>query len=453
MSIHLAEPYRAGASARLTAMLATTLLLSVGCGNTPTSSTDSMGSGMLPPAAPSPVAPLPCPSQDPVQGVTIYYVAINEPGANNDRCDGRSPVDAGNGHCPFKDFMSPRTRGLLQNVASVRVEVRAGTYSLAGAGLTGLQVHGTGNSEAQRVVLTAYGDETVVFDGSQAVREVIRVSGQYTTVERVTFQNSRGYNLEVRGGHHHRIQCNRFLANVSSDSLKGDGGAELTEVRYNEFTQWDSQAIDITDVHQWTIEGNDFHHPLASDGVALVAKFGTRDVLITRNRFHDTRGITLGGVSGAHANLYEAYNLVAEHNTFDNVTGAVVEFYSCSNCAFSDNVVNNADAGIILGGEQYDGPSGCADGCRATRGAAVARNRIRGLRGDQEGRPNTFWGVYPAELAGLSAGGNVYCTPPGSEAQFWYEGRYMGFSAWTRTVGTDSTSTVSSTDRGPCLGW
>src|SRR4051812_15651510 len=72
---------------------------------------------------------LACPSPEPVSsGATIYYVATNESGASNDACDGLSPSDQGGGHCPFKDFLSDRTRFLLLNVKNVRVEVRAGTY-------------------------------------------------------------------------------------------------------------------------------------------------------------------------------------------------------------------------------------------------------------------------------------------------------------------------------------
>src|SRR5688572_23551674 len=44
---------------------------------------------------------------------TTYYVAMQEPGASNDACDGLAPSDMGGGHCPFRDFGSPRTANLL----------------------------------------------------------------------------------------------------------------------------------------------------------------------------------------------------------------------------------------------------------------------------------------------------------------------------------------------------
>ena len=34
---------------------------------------------------------------------TTYYLAIGEPGADNEACDGLAPTDEGGGHCPFKD--------------------------------------------------------------------------------------------------------------------------------------------------------------------------------------------------------------------------------------------------------------------------------------------------------------------------------------------------------------
>lgn len=55
-------------------------------------------------------SPLACPSPAAVvPGAVTYYVATNVPGADDDACDGLSPTDAGNGHCPFKDFLGTRS--------------------------------------------------------------------------------------------------------------------------------------------------------------------------------------------------------------------------------------------------------------------------------------------------------------------------------------------------------
>src|SRR6185436_2535108 len=135
-----------------------------------------------------------------------YYVAAGETGADNERCDGRSPSFVAAGRCPFRDFSSNRTQALLTGARAVRVELRAGTYAMPG----GLTVEGTGTSESQRVVLTNYGGEAVVLDGGSVAREVLRVSGRYVTVQGLTIQNSAAYNLEVRGGQQVLLADNRF---------------------------------------------------------------------------------------------------------------------------------------------------------------------------------------------------------------------------------------------------
>jgi Right handed beta helix region len=416
------------------------LLFSAACEKSPSAPDDL-------PTVQDQIAPpqLSCPEATSGQTGPIYYVAMHESGADNERCDGLSPVDRGNGRCPFKDFNSQKTFALLRDAAGVRVEVRRGVYTFAGEGLT---IRGRGNSEASRVVLAAYENEAVAFDGRNTLRELIRISGTYTALERVAVRNAGAYNVQVGGGSNHLVQCNRFLANMASDSLKAVESAGSTLVRFNDFSEWDSQAIDMADAVNWTISDNDFHDPKSATGNAIGAKFGSRNILITGNRFLNTRGLSFGGVSSAHPNDFEAYNLVAEHNTFENFLGAVVKFYSCSNCAFRDNAAKSIGGGFILGGEEFEGPSGCAGGCRPTEGATIERNRLTELRG----RPaNTFWFVFQRETNRLVSGGNVYCTPPGEEAQFSIDNRAMTFSDWTRAIRTDSSSSTGTARQGACL--
>lgn len=84
---------------------------------------------------------------------TTYYVAMGVTEADNAACDGLSPTDEGGGHCPFRDFSSPRTASLLDGASGVKVVVRAGTYLISG--WDGLRVTGAGTAETTRVVLTA----------------------------------------------------------------------------------------------------------------------------------------------------------------------------------------------------------------------------------------------------------------------------------------------------------
>ena len=94
----------------------------------------------------SPATPSPRPDESPdpsaPSSTETFYVATNEPGASNDACDGRSPVDAGGGRCPFKDFLSPHTFRLLRDRRGVTVLVRAGHYDLSQT--DGLELRGTG---------------------------------------------------------------------------------------------------------------------------------------------------------------------------------------------------------------------------------------------------------------------------------------------------------------------
>jgi hypothetical protein len=427
-------------------MLASALVVALVCvackASTPAGPSESPS--VTDPSTPPQVA---CATPTSGQSGPTYYVAMNQPGADNERCDGLSPVDAGNGRCPFKNFVSGRTFALLRNVSGVRVEVRSGVYTFLDEGLS---IHGTGGSESGRVVLTAYQNEAVVFDGRSTLREVIRLSGRFTAVEKVSIRNAGAYNLQVGGGSNHLIQCNRFLANVSSDSLKGVDGASETLIRNNDFSEWDSQAIDMTNVRNWTIVNNEFHDPRSATANSIGAKFGSRGVLISGNRFRNTRGLAFGGTSTPHGDDFEAYDVVAERNRFDNIAGALVRFYSCSNCIFRDNDAKAVGGGFVLFGEQIDGPSGCPGGCRPTQGATVQRNRLTDLHGTPS---NTFWGLVRREAQGLSAGGNLYCVPPDQAPRFRLDDQDLTFTDWARAIGTDSTSMVARSTEGLCNAW
>src|SRR5262249_49367047 len=70
----------------------------------------------------SPTRPAESPS--PIAGSSgTYYVAAGESGADNERCDGRSPTFVAAGRCPFRDFSSSRTQALLTTVRAVRLEL------------------------------------------------------------------------------------------------------------------------------------------------------------------------------------------------------------------------------------------------------------------------------------------------------------------------------------------
>lgn len=398
---------------------------------------------------------------------TRYYVAIAELGADNEACDGLAPTDEGDGHCPFKDLSSPRTRSLLDGVAGVRVDLRAGTYVVSG--WDGLRVTGLGTSESERVVLSAYPGEDVTLDVAapdgapcmddtaptrpECVREVVRVSGQYTAVQGLTIRNGLGYNLEVTGGAHHVVRCNHLTETVEfplrSDSLKLDGGATDVLLQRNELSRFRSQAIDITGVEQVVVEENDIHDPFDADAGAVGAKFGARDIVIRNNTIHDlgtdtqTKAFSLGGTGSAHEGDFEAYEVQVTGNRVLGVTGILAQLVSCSHCTIADNDVSDVSAGVLFSAAATGLPECGASpsGCRASEGTRITGNRLRGL--DGAGDPavaNVFLFVEPGETTGFSAGGNVYCAPSAELARFGWEANLVDFATWVSLTGTDASS-------------
>lgn len=408
-----------------------------------------------------------------------YYVAIGEPGASNEACDGLAASDEGGGRCPFKD-LSPMVLGLLDGAKSTRLALRAGTYVVSG--WDGLRVTGIGTSAAERVVLSAYDGEEVVLDVAapdgatcigddapdrpECVREVVRVSGQWTAVQGLTIRNGLGYNLEVTGGAHHLVRCNLFTETVDfplrSDSLKLDGGASDVAVLANVFTRWRSQAIDITGVSDVLVEGNDFSDPHDADGGATGCKFGSRDVTIRGNTIHDlgedpeTRVFSLGGTGSPHPDDAEAYRIRVEGNHITGVAGKLAQFVGCQDCVFADNDAVEVGAGVLLSAAASGLPEceGGGAGCLANSGARISGNRLRGLHGGGDpASADIFVVVEAGEAAGLLAGDNVYCAGVADGHKFGWGGALVGFAAWVEMAATDATSQAVVAGDEACDGW
>jgi hypothetical protein len=405
--------------------------------------------------------------REPSAAVT-YYIAIEEPGADNDACDGLAPTDEGSGHCPFRDLDSERTQHLLDGVASTRVELRRGHYVVHG--WDGMRVEGTGQSADERVVLSAYPGEEPVLDvpapdgegcteatapdDPSCVRQILRLAGQYTVVQGLTIQNGLGYHLEVNGGAHHLVRCNTLGETVAfpmrSDCLKIDGGAQDVEVSHNDFSRFRSQAIDVTDVSDVLIEDNDFHDPIDADAGATGTKFGAMDVTIRGNRVHDMgsdprmHAFALGGTGSEHPDDQAAYRLRLEANQIWNIAGMVAQLTSCKDCAIEDNEVWDAGAGLLLSASATGSPectSGTGDGCGPNQGTLIARNRMRALNGGGDAaQANVFVFVEPGEESGLLAEDNVYCAGTAAEARFGLDGELLDFDAWIAAVATDASS-------------
>jgi hypothetical protein len=408
---------------------------------------------------------------------TRYYVAIEQPGADNERCDGLASTDEGGGHCPFKDFSSPRTRGLLDGVKARRVDVRQGTYVMTG--WDGLQVRGMGADLSEQVVLSAFAGEHPVFDVASpdgaacttpdapttaaCVRQVIRIAGQYTSVQGLTVHNGLGYHVEVNGGAHHVVRCNTFGETVAfamrSDCLKLDGGATDLRVLHNDFSRFRSQAIDMTNVRDVLVEDNDFYDPVDADAGAVGVKFGARNVTIRGNRVHDLgasprlHAFSLGGTGSAHPDDHAAYAVSLESNRVWNIAGLMAQLVSCDGCTVRDNDLSFAGGGILVSASATGQPecSATAAGCGPNRAARITGNRMRDLDGGGDPKQaNVFIFVEAGESQEFFAGENLYCTPASQVAHFSLGGALLDFAAWSSGSGTDTTSTATDVSDSRC---
>lgn len=390
------------------------------------------------------------------EATTTYYVAINQPGADNAACDGLYPVnrpDLGAGHCPFKDFTSITVRNKLIDAVDVRMVIRDGTYTLTSLE-DAIVVAGAGSSFAEATVLVNYPGETPMFDGANTAREVIRITGQYTIVQGLILQNAGAYNIEVRGGNWSQILNNTLLQNFSSDSLKGDGGASDILVQGNVFRGWSSQGIDLAGVARWTVTRNVFGRPASAASKCVGMKFEAIDVTVSQNVFSDCSGVAMGGVSSPHDGAWEASGLIVEQNAFISGGGFLFDAYSCQNCAFRNNNIYGGAYGGRLAGIATQGESGCnagAGGCTATTNFTLSGNVVRSLAGASGNPGNIFMIVDSTELTGMSAIDNTYCLLPGdSTVRFAYNGSYENFAAWQAHVSSDTLSRVNSAGVGQC---
>ena len=419
---------------------------------------------------------------------TTYYVAIDEPGADDDACDGRAPTNEGNGRCPFKDLDAIVRRGLFDTKTGVRVELRAGSYLVTA--WEGLVMNGAGTAESESLVISAYAGEKPVVGApvrsnascippeggmipAGCVRQVISVLGTFVIVQGLTIQDGLAYDMTV-GGSNHLVRCNKFTYTTPntpggsgrSDELKAFAAQSI--IVHNEFTHWESQAVDTAGSRGGglVIEENDFHDPHDRGCGAVGIKFGGRDITVRKNRIHDIAGaecqmravLGAGGTGTTHPDDFSAYRAVITENRVWNVNERLATFASCQDCIFERNDASDVIAGVFV----TTGMTGAAEcaasptGCRATTGLRIDGNRIRNAHGTGEaGTANFFVGVESAvEATGLTMGSNVYCAAPtAADARFNWANTTLVFDEWKTTSGTDTTSTALATTDPGCMGW
>lgn len=404
---------------------------------------------------------------------TTYYLAVEEPGADNEACDGLAPTDEGDGHCPFKDFSSERTRTLLTDVKNTRVELRAGTYVISG--WDGLRVSGTGTSDAERLVLSAYPGEHPVLDvpapdgagctamtameDPDCVRQVLRIAGSYTQVQGLTIRNGLAYHAEINGGAEHVFRCNSLGETVAfsmrSDLLKIDGHASDVLVLNNDLHHFRSQAIDMTQVDRVFVRGNSIHDPIDDDAGATGCKYGARNVTIEDNDIFDfgddpqSHVFSLGGTGTEHDDPQTALGIHVQGNRVHNVPGLLAQLVSCAQCSITDNTVVGAGGGILISAAAL-GTAECTaspTGCAPSSDAVITGNRMRELRGGNEaGSADAFIIGEAGEGAGIQHAQNLYCASEPDAAHFGWNGIELDFEAFREQTDDVGSRLLPSTD-------
>ena len=433
----------------------------VACSGDP-SGDDHTGGDDAPPPPPDPTM-CDLPVDNPAR--VTYYVAANQPGADNDLCDGRAPTDEGGGRCPFRDFSSMRVRDVLFRTAggtvgvrAVTVLVRDGVYPIEaleafpGEPPIPLWIHGTSERPEDAVVLAAYPGERPILDGAcdEPVMECQSPEdpGRNAFLINVWEKGARIRGLTLRGAHKWNITIDASEVCVEdneligphgsdSDSIKSfEGSGPQVVIRRNDFHDFAEQFIDATASHGWLIEDNDFH-----DGTKAVGfKFEAEGGVVRRNRFHDlaAEAVSLGGGASAHDADWEARDLVAEGNTFSDLAGHAIQVVFCRDCTIRGNLIERSNLGILT----PQGDSGCAGGCAPSSGLVIEGNVMRDMTGGSGGAPpDTFVAIDPAKCSDFTAGGNSYCLAAGHTETFWHGGSdFLRFADWVARTGTDATS-------------
>jgi len=200
------------------------------------------------------------------------------------------------------------------------------------------------------------------------------------------------------------------------------------------------------------------------DGGGFGFKFGARNVLIRNNRFLNLKiekPILALGADGSskHLNDYEAYDIRAEGNTFENVHSAV-GISHCLNCSFNNNSVTRAKIGVDFGTENPAHTDGCRNGqgCLPSTDIKIFNNRFRGIRYPEININNVFISADSSRVSNLEAGSNLYCVPRGEQPIFWRGGvipqdLIRDLAVWQEKLQTDYTSQIAAAGDPECINW
>jgi hypothetical protein len=389
---------------------------------------------------------------------TVYYVNSGDIGANNANCNGLYATSSGGTNCPFRDFSSASVRSKLCSAAN-EVAVMPGTYEIQAInGVSGCD-NATGNDNG--LVIAYDGAKLTCANWSAGVPTVVikpSFSSPAYNIVTMVGKSSRITNCELQGGTSSAYIVNfkgngatsvndlRVVDHIyardgkTNDCAKSSPGSNWVEIKSSVFHGCASQAIDLTGAQYWYIHGNEFigstSYPMTG---AIGPKNGAKDIEFFENYVHHTsKGVNFGGTGGtctASDCVFAAENIWAHDNTFETVTGRVVQFYSCKNCTFEDNTITSS-LSTTLGIEHLTTDVG--ETYRPLNTGNLVRSNSFVLSGSK-----TFQAAATAVLTSFASGLNTYDNGDSSSTwNFAIDGSVKTFSQWQTGTGTDSTSST-----------
>jgi len=296
---------------------------------------------------------------DQVISDSVFYVAQNEKGANNDN-NGLYPTFKGGNNGPFKDLNFDKIKLPSK---PFKILLRSGYYKVPS---NGLHIYESGN-EDNYIVLSNYKDEKVIIDGN-GNDIAIKLDGNYVILENLEIKNSKIYNLQIKSSN--VIIRNNKLHDSYEDGIKVLSSASDILIENNEIYDFNKEGIDVFG-SKIKINSNYMHDGknsnLHNENHCFLAKGGAEDVLfsnnICKNLESDWGGsIILGGVTGTKYNkiingnvMPQGTRIKAINNTISNIKGGAVSFIECIDCEFSNNKVIDVTWGIkFVSGSNYD---------------------------------------------------------------------------------------------------
>ncbi len=384
-----------------------------------------------------------------------YYIAINEPCANNSN-DGLSYTCDGQGGGPWKDFEALNVRfnqGFLFEPGDALV-FRSGIYELSSSGLN-LKNDGLENAPIKFMAFT--GDNVVM----RVNQNPLLLAGKYTVLEGLKIECNVLKECIVvfdqNDSADHIVVYNNEIIGATEDGIKSTNKSSNLFVYRNKFydTRGAGESIDAFGVQEaWIVENEFYEENLqgSNPGAVMWTKGGAKDIYYIRNHFHDftveNHAVILGGCCWENWNGVPGVDYVAERvyaydNIFEriNISGSyayrgVIGVSGCKDCIVEGNVLNEVDDVIGIHSSE-DGPIKLA-----SKNVVIRNNKESNVNNDR------VLNLHADSTDGLLIEGNEYCV---NDPHVYYGGNLMalpdfmnyGFELNYNACGSNSSSGVN----------